>query len=174
MALNQREATFQAIIDVLNNSGVTFTPGEEVKSVLTSEHKKKVRQILVSGFKDGSITSTPEFMSKMSTDADLSKYASGLISNWVKKDTRLNGNKKPQSVSGGNSTRIGNGDSQVKELKKLLKATAGTDSEQEVVDALNERLSQLKTSKVSKSKNSINTDSVPENLRHLVNNEFNS
>jgi hypothetical protein len=169
MALNQREATFQAITTVLSNSGVSFTSGEDVKAVLTSEHKKKVRDILVTGLKDGSITSTQEFMSKMSTDADLSKYTSGLISNWVKKDPRLNGNKKHQSgTAGSGSTRVGNGDSQVKELKKLLKASAGTDSEQEVADALNARLNELKVNKTSSAKKSINVESIPENLQHLV------
>jgi hypothetical protein len=169
MALNQREATFQAITTVLSNSGVNFTSGEDVKSVLTSEHKKKVREILVSGLKDGSITSTPEFMSKMSTDTDLSKYTSGLISNWIKKDPRLNGNKKHQS-SGGNSSsnRVGNSDSQVKELKKLLKATVGTDSEQEVAEALNARINELKVNKTSRAKSSISVESIPENLQHLV------
>jgi hypothetical protein len=169
MALNQREATFQAITTVLSNSGVNFTSGEDAKSVLTSEHKKKVRDILVSGLKDGSITSTQEFMSKMSTDADLSKYTSGLISNWIKKDTRLNGNKKHQS-SGGNSSsnRVGNSDSQVKELKKLLKATVGTDSEQEVAEALNARINELKVNKTSRAKSSISVESIPENLQHLV------
>jgi len=169
MALNQREATFQAITTVLSNSGVSFTSGEDVKGVLTSEHKKKVRDILVTGLKDGSITSTQEFMSKMSTDADLSKYTSGLISNWIKKDSRLNGNKKHQSSGGSsNSNRVGNGDSQVKELKKLLKATAGTDSEQEVAEALNARINELKVNKTSSVKKSINVESIPENLQHLV------
>jgi hypothetical protein len=170
MALNQREATFQAITTVLENSGVSFNPGDDVKSVITSDHKKKVREILVAGLKDGSISSTAEFTSKMTTDADYSKYCSGLISNWIKKDSRLNGNVKYQvsSSSGESSSRAGNGDSQVKELRKLLKATVGTDSEQEVQEALNARLEELRVEKASKVKSSINAEAIPENLRHLV------
>jgi len=170
MAQNQREATVQAITSVLENSGVSFNPGEDVKSVITSDHKKKVREILITGLKDGSITSSTEFAGKMTSDVDYSKYCSGLISNWIKKDPRLNGNVKHQSSSGSGKSvsRVGNGDSQVKELRKLLKATAGTDSEQEVQEALNSRLEELKVEKTSKAKSSIVAESVPENLRHLV------
>ena len=105
----------------------------------------------------------------MSTDTDLSKYTSGLISNWIKKDPRLNGNKKHQSSSSNSSSnRVGNSDSQVKELKKLLKATTGTDSEQEVAEALNARINELKINKTSRAKSSISVESIPENLQHLV------
>lgn len=162
---NQREATFEAITDVLSNSNVSFNSGTNVKSVLTSEHKKQVRQTLVNGFKSGTIEYTDEFAkTKLSSDTELSKYCSGLISNWIKKDSRLNGNVKYQISNKG--TRVGNGDSQVKELRKLLKATAGTDAEQEVSEALNARLAQIKTSKTPKV--DIDVEVIPENLRHLV------
>ena len=165
MAKNQREATFEAITTVLSNSNVSFTPGTNVKSVLTSEHKKQIRASLMAGFKSGAIESTPDFAkTKLNSDVELSKYCSGLISNWIKKDSRLNGNVKYQAT--GNGTRVGNGDSQVKELRKLLKATAGTDAEQEVADALNARLAQVKVSKVKKPE--IDAEIIPESLRHLV------
>jgi hypothetical protein len=165
MSQNQREATYNAIVTVLSNSNVTFQSGSDVKSVLTSEHKKKVKEILMTGFKNGTIASTPDFIStKMSSDSELSKYCSGLISNWIKKDSRLNGNTKYQVVNKG--LRAGSGDSQVKELRKLLKATSGTDAEQEVTEALNARLAQIKATKSPTSQ--IDIDSLPENLRHLV------
>lgn len=168
MAKNQREATFEAITTVLSNSNVNFTSGNNVKSVLTSEHKKQVRQILMNGFKSGSIECTPDFAkTKLTSDTELSKYCSGLISNWVKKDNRLNGNVKYQvGVTSNPSLRGANSDSQVKELKKLLKATAGTDAEKEVTEALNARLEQVKATKSTKL--SIDVEVVPENLKHLV------
>ena len=165
MAKNQREATFDAIIDVLSSSNVSFSAGSNVKSVLTSEHKKQVRQALVNGFRSGTIECTPDFAkTKLNSDTELNKYCSGLISNWIKKDNRLNGNVKHQTTSSG--TRVGAGDSQVKELKKLLKATAGTDAEKEVNEALNARLAQIKSTKTAKT--SIDVQVIPENLKHLV------
>ena len=168
MAQSQREATFSAIITVLSNNNVTFQSGSDVKSVITSDHKKKVKQILVNGFKTGTIDYTDDFAkTKLTSDAELSKYCSGLISNWIKKDPRLNGNNKYKVNNSG--SRVGQGDSQVKELKKLLKATAGTDAEQEVIDALNARIEAIKPSKKEKKTSaSIDVGAIPENLRHLV------
>lgn len=165
MAQSQREATFNAIITVLSNNSVTFQSGSDVKSVITSDHKKKVKDLLVAGFKNGSIDYTDDFAkTKLTSDSELSKYCSGLISNWIKKDSRLNGNTKYQVTNKG--SRVGQGDSQVKELRKLLKATSGTDAEQEVVEALNARLEAVRVTK--KPTVSIDVESLPENLRHLV------
>jgi hypothetical protein len=161
---SQREATFDAIISVLKNNGVAFTPGNDVKSVLTSAMKKDVRSKLVSEFNNGTIAVSDDFKSKLNSDAELNKYCSGLISNWVKKDTRLNGNTKYQVVNKG--TRTGNGDSQVKELRKLLKVTIGTEAEKDVATALNNRIAQIKAEKSPSV--SINADALPEHLRHLV------
>jgi hypothetical protein len=165
MAKNQREATFEAIVTVLSNSNVSFTPGSNVKSVLTSDHKKQVRQILINGFKSGTVEHTQDFAkTKLNSDTELNKYCSGLISNWVKKDNRLNGNVKYQTVNTG--TRVGSSDPQVKELRKLLKATAGTAEEKDVNEALNARLAQVKSTKTPKI--SIDVEAIPENLKHLV------
>ena len=165
MAQNQREATFNAIITVLSNSGASFQSGSDVKSVITSEHKKKVKDILVTDFKSGNIDYTDDFAkTKLTSSTELSKYCSGLISNWIKKDPRLNGNTKYQVLNKG--SRVGQGDSQVKELRKLLKATTGTDAENEVAEALNARLATVKSDK--KPVSNIDVNSLPENLRHLV------
>jgi hypothetical protein len=165
MAQNQREATFNAIITVLSTNSVTFQSGSDVKSVITSDHKKKVKDILITGFKNGTIDYTEDFAkTKLVSDSELSKYCSGLISNWIKKDPRLNGNTKYQVTNKG--SRVGQGDSQVKELRKLLKATVGTEAEQEVVAALNARIEAVKATK--KPVVSIDVESLPENLRHLV------
>jgi hypothetical protein len=165
MAQNQREATFNAIITVLSNNNVTFQSGSDVKSVITSEHKKKVKDLLIDGFKNGNIDYTDDFAkTKLTSTSELSKYCSGLISNWIKKDSRLNGNTKYQVLNKG--SRVGQGDSQVKELRKLLKATTGTEAENEVTEALNARLAAVRADK--KPSTSIDVDSLPENLRHLV------
>jgi hypothetical protein len=106
MAQNQREATFNAIITVLSNSGASFQSGSDVKSVITSEHKKKVKDILVTDFKNGNIDYTDDFAkTKLTSNSELSKYCSGLISNWIKKDPRLNGNTKYQVLNKG--SRVG-------------------------------------------------------------------
>ena len=165
MSQSQREATFKAITTVLSQNNVSFTPGQDVTSVITSSMKKVVKDILIKGFKNGSIDYTDDFAkTKLNSESELSKYCSGLISNWIKKDIRLNGNTKYQVVNKG--IRAGQSDSQVKELRKLLKVTAGTEAEQQVSQALNARLAEVKAAKTP----SLNIDvsALPEHLRHLV------
>lgn len=161
---SQREATYNAIVTVLSTNNVSFTEGDDVKNVLTASMKKEVRKMLVSGFNDNTIATGDSFNNKFSSDTELNKYCSGLISNWIKKDTRLNGNSKYQVINKG--IRAGHGDSQVKELRKLLKVTSGTDAEQDVAAALNARIAQVKAEKSPSV--TINADVLPEHLRHLV------
>lgn len=165
MSVSQREATFNAIVTVISNNNVTFNNGQDVKDILTSSMKKAVKDILIQQFKAGRVDSTDDFKkTKLNSDNELSKYCSGLISNWIKKDQRLNGNNKYQVVNKG--IRAGQGDLQVKELRKLLKVTAGTDAQDQVSQALNARLDELKAAKTPHV--SIDATALPEHLRHLV------
>lgn len=161
---SQREATYNAIVSVLESNAIAFNPGDDVKNLLTSSMKKTVRSELVNGFNNNTIAAGDDFMSKFGSEIELNKYCSGLISNWIKKDTRLNGNSKYQVVNKG--IRAGHGDAQVKELRKLLKVTSGTEAEQEVAEALSNRIAQVKAEKSPTV--SINADALPEHLRHLV------
>jgi hypothetical protein len=165
MSVSQREATFNAITIVISNNNVNFNHGQNVKSVLTSSMKKAVKDALIQQFKAGKVDCTEEFRrTKLSSDSELSKYCSGLISNWIKKDPRLNGNNQYQAVNKG--TRIGQSDLQVKELRKLLKITVGTDAQDQVSQALSARLDELKAAKAPQI--SIDVTALPEHLRHLV------
>lgn len=161
---SQREATYNAIVAVLNTNNVSFTEGDDVKDMLTASMKKEVRKMLLSGFSNNTIATSDGFTSKFNSETELNKYCSGLISNWIKKDTRLNGNNKYQVVNKG--IRAGHGDSQVKELRKLLKVTSGTEAEQDVAAALSARIAQVKAEKSPSV--TINADVLPEHLRHLV------
>lgn len=165
MSVSQREATFNAIVTVISSNNITFNNGQDVKNILTSTMKKAVKDILIQQFKSGSIDCTDDFKkTKLSSDNELSKYCSGLISNWIKKDPRLNGNSKYQVVNKG--IRAGQSDLQVKELRKLLKVTAGTDAQDQVSQALNARLDELRAAKTPQV--SIDVTALPEHLRHLV------
>ena len=162
--LSQREATYNTIINELSNNGVSFQDGSDVKKVISSDMKKKIKEALMNSFKNGNVNHAADFNTKLNSDTELSKYCSGLISNWIKKDPRLNGNTKYQIVNKG--ARAGQGDLQVKEIKKLLKASVGTSAEEEVLKALNTRLAEVKAAKVPDL--GIDIEALPENLRHLV------
>ena len=100
----------------------------------------------------------------MGNDTELNKYCNGLISNWVKKDKRLNGNVKYSIKNPG--SRAGQGDEQVKELRKLLKQVTSADAKEQVQAALDARVAEVKAERTPSLV--INTDALPEHLQHLV------
>lgn len=160
--MNQKEATYKAITNTLSNRGITFTEGTPVKTLLTSEIKSEVRNALFQEFRAGNVDVSDEFKAKLSNDSELKKYVAGLVSNWLRKDKRLNGNVQHQIQNPG--VRAGQGDAQVKELRKLLKRVKGTDAETKVQGALDSRIAEVRASK----EQTINTDDLPEHLRELV------
>jgi len=166
--MNQKEATYNAIISTFENAGVSFEEGDIAKDLLTPEFRSEVRDTLFTQFRNGEISHKEEFVTKLNDDSELKKYIAGLLSNWIKKDTRLNGNVKFQIQNPG--SRAGQGDDQVKALRLLIKqltATGNTDGLAEAKEALVARQATLAANKAVKS-SPINVDSIPEHLRHLV------
>jgi hypothetical protein len=110
--MTQEEAVFQAITRVMGEVEGKFEP--------TKEERAQVTEILVEGFKSGRIAlkDTPSNREKLSDDAKLRSYCSGLQSNWLRKDERLNGGIKyvPQNPG----SRAGSTDPQVKAMRVLL------------------------------------------------------
>lgn len=167
--MNQKEATYNAIIAAFANAGVSFEDGDNAKELLTPEMRTEVRETLFTQFRNGEISHKDEFaQTKLHDDAELKKYVAGLLSNWIKKDKRLNGNVKYQIQNPG--SRAGQGDEQVKELRKLIKQLTATGNEEGLAaakEALEARQAEVAASKAVKS-SPINPDAIPEHLRHLV------
>jgi hypothetical protein len=85
--MKQSQATYNAIVSVL---GSRFTgDGMSVKEVLTSEDRRAIVALLVEGIKSGTIDAREGLRSR--DDQSLRNYCTGLVSNWVRKDKRLNG-----------------------------------------------------------------------------------
>jgi hypothetical protein len=154
---NQKTATYNAITKVLADNGISFEDGMNAAEVMTKEMKSSVYQILIGGFNGGEIELDASF-----DRAKLGPYVSGLVSNWLRKDKRLNGNvvfahKKPGS-------RVGSGDAQVKTLRELKKITTEASDIQKIEEAISKRLGEIKPAK----KVEIDVSLLPENLRHLI------
>jgi hypothetical protein len=157
--MNQKMAVRNAITSVSD-----YVIGSEAiaSEFLTDTQKAECREILFNGFRNGEISHTPEFASKIADDSYLKKYVSGLLNNWLRKDTDLNNGQKYVAKNPG--SRAGSGDAQVRELKKLLKQVAGTDNESAVQEALDARIAEIKPVKTIE----IDVAKLPESLRHLV------
>ena len=131
--MNQKEATYNAICAVTGHQG-------DGAVEISKEQRAQVNMILFDGFRAGKIELDREF-----TDAELKSYVSGLQSNWIRKDKRLNGNIAYVAKNPG--SRAGSGDPSLKAMRTLM-STLTTDSDKaEVQSHIDARLSEIQVSK---------------------------
>ena len=83
--MSQKEAVYNAVTQVLSSNNITISGG--VAPHMTREFRSQVNEILFNSFRSGNVELKSEY-----SDAELRAYVSGLQSNWIRKDTRLNGN----------------------------------------------------------------------------------
>lgn len=142
MKNTQRNAVFTAICNIRKQSEF------DSAVVLTKDERGLVHQMVCEGFRNGTIEfeATPANQEKLASDSKLSAYVSGLISNWLRKDTRLNGGDKYIAKNPG--SRAGQSDEQMKTLRALKKQFAGTDKEAVVDAQIEKRKSELASAKV--------------------------
>jgi hypothetical protein len=141
--ITQKEAVFAAVSTVLSNAGVTVADGESAKQHMTKELRAQVNQILFAGFRANEVELDGE-----KTDAELKQYVSGLQSNWLNKDKRLNGNVTYVAKNPGSRTGIS--DSQVKALRGLLSQTEDAAERMEIQGYLDARLAEIGVKKAKK------------------------
>lgn len=157
---SQKEAVYTAIVSVLNENNISFNESTDVGSLMTRELRAQVNQILFEGFRSGKVALDSNF-----TDAELKGYVSGLQSNWLRKDKRLNGGT--QYVSKNPGSRAGSSDPQLKAMRLLLSTLSSEEEKAEVQSAIDTRLAEINASKVKKTV--INTDVLPESLKRFIN-----
>lgn len=157
--MKQKESVYEAVSSVVEIIAET-----NVNETITTQQRKEVHSIVFEGLRDGTVDFSDKAKEKYRDDKDLNGYVSGLISNWLRKDTRLNGNTKYTAKNPG--SRTGQGDAQVRELRKLLKIHAGTDKEEEIQGFIDQRVEQLKLDKAKDI--SIDVSQIPKELRDLV------
>jgi hypothetical protein len=117
MSKKQVTAVYEATINVLTENGVHWEDGMNASEVLTPEMRKCVIAMVVAGFAAGEVELSAEGKAKYDTEAKLKSYTSGMVSNHLRKDKRLNGGEKYTAKNPG--SRVGAGDEQIKALKML-------------------------------------------------------
>lgn len=156
--VNQKTAVYEAIVNVLTNAGVDFEEGMDVKPVMSRELRAQVNQILFEGFRAGRIELDREF-----DDGELKSYVSGLQSNWIRKDRRLNGSVKYVAKNPG--SRVGSTDDQLKALRALKTKLEGEGQDvSEVEGYIAKRVAELAAAKAPQ----VDVSALPAELRHLV------
>lgn len=131
--MTQKEAVFQAVCAVTGFDG-------EGAVVISKEQRAQVNAILFEGFRNEKIELDREY-----TDSDLKGYVSGLQSNWLRKDTRLNGGTKYQAKNPG--SRAGSTDPQIKAMTALLSTLTEESERAEVQSYIDARKAELNAAK---------------------------
>jgi hypothetical protein len=147
--MNQKEAVYAAFIAV----GIVINEGEAINP--TKEQRAQVNAILFEGFRSNKIKLEREF-----TDKELKSYVSGLQSNWIRKDKRLNGNVEYVAANPG--SRAGSGDATLKAMRALLTTLTTAEDKAEVQGCIDAHLATLATAKVK----TIDFTKLPEALRN--------
>lgn len=153
--MSQKEAVFQAVNSVLKESGISVEEGTNVNTHMTKELRAQVNSILFEGFKSGSIEIEREF-----SDSDLKAYVSGLQSNWLRKDKRLNGGTSYVAKNPG--SRVGSSDPQLKAMRTLLSTLTTEEEKAEVQGYIDARVQEINASKAKKV--TIDYNSLPADL----------
>lgn len=82
--LSQKDAVYNFVTEALGQNA-QLEDGLKLRNLVTKEVRKVVRQRLFASVRSGEIK-----LSKQYDDSKLKKYCSGLINNWLQKDTRFN------------------------------------------------------------------------------------
>ncbi len=146
--MSQGEAVFQAVNEVLEGC-------IEGAVDLSDSQTEAVYAKVLLAFQEGRTVH-----SKNPDEATLRKYIPGLVNNWLRKDTRLNGGTKYTTKNPG--SRAGSGDETVRTMKALLSITEDEAARATIQAEIDRRVASLRP--VTK----INVDLLPESLRHLV------
>lgn len=140
-AQSQKEAVFSAVSSVLGEAGIQVNEGDNFATHLTKELRAQVTNILVEGFNGGSIALDKTF----EDEAGLRTYCSGLTSNWLRKDTRMNGGTKYVAKNPG--SRVGSGDASLKAMRALLQTKTDPADRAEIQDFIDARVAEVQASR---------------------------
>ena len=90
--IKQDRAVYNAVVSFYRDSNKFFEDGNKVE--LTQDERKTIVQIISQGLQNGSIKMSESAKKKHDTPKKIHNYATGLVSDRLRKDKRLNGNVK--------------------------------------------------------------------------------
>ena len=155
---NQKNGVFNAVCSVTEQE--TFDSAVE----LTKEQRNTVIEIVAAGLSAGEIELSEAAREKFDTDAKMKTYTNGLVSNWLRKDKRLNGGVQHQIKNPG--SRAGSGDKVVAELKKLRSTFTEPDQIAAVDHEIEKRLTKIKVERAKSVE--IDMSLIPDDLKDLL------
>lgn len=177
MSTSQKDGVFNAIEAHLAECDPPRTIPDSEPLKLETDDRKSVVEMLCAATTAGELT--VKAISKIpyadipadKLPAELKSYWDGTLSNWLRKDTRLNGGSKYEAKNPG--SRQGSTDGRLKNLKLLAKKVEATeDSETKaanmkaVNEAIEARTKEIAVEKAAKLE--VNAELIPDELKHLL------
>lgn len=154
--MNQRTAAVQTVLNILADRGVVYELNgvQTVKSFLNADDKTKIIDEMCAMYVRGEyiITTEPK-------GAELRKYVSGLINNWITKAPEFNGGNKHVIKNPG--SRAGASNPEVKNMRLLLDQVSDPETKALIQAEIDARTQPKATA-------TIDASFLPESLRHLV------
>jgi hypothetical protein len=155
--MKQNDAVFQAVKEVLGQDSFSSAV------MLTKDQRATVIDVVTAAIMNGSVDFSAEAKLKHDTPAKVKTYTTGMVSNHLRKDKRLNGGTKYEIKKPG--SRAGSGDAALKAMKTLRDTLTDEAQIAAVDEAIEKRTAELAT---AKKKVEIDVELLPESLRHLV------
>lgn len=163
MSYSQKASVYAAVKAFLDEREIAHEDGQKV--TLDKDGRKTVIEMISQSAIIGDMTLSAEAAAKYNTIELMRGYVNGLLSNWLRKDTRLNGGGKYAAKNPG--SRAGQGDEVLKNLK-ALRTTLTEKAHLEACDAeITKRTAEVQAAKAKKVE--INFDKIPESIRNLFN-----
>jgi hypothetical protein len=159
---SQKEVVYATISAFMQENSRQFDDGAKID--LSSEDRKTIVTMIVAAIDAGEMEFSPEALAKHDTPEKVRNYSTGLLSNWLRKDSRLNGGAKHSIKNPG--SRIGQDDDLIKSLKSLKKHLT---SHAEIAAVEAEILLRAEQLRLEKQKSiTINKDKIPAHLLYLI------
>ncbi len=138
--MKQSEAVFSAVMNVMGEQDGAYVP--------TKEERAQIINIVTEGILQNDVDFSDQARAKYNTDKLVRGYTSGMVSNWLRKDTKLNGGTKYVPANPG--SRAGSSDPEVKNLKLLIKSGKLDEGQTEIAQArIDEKVQAIKAEKAN-------------------------
>ena len=156
---SQKEAVYTAVTSYLTDKGRSL---DDV--ILSSEDRKTIVTMLVRTIEVGDVEMSIEAANKYDTADKIRGYSIGLLSNWLRKDARLNGGKKHKKKNP--SIKLGQDDEVIKDLKSIRKLLTQKHEIELVDKEIKNKVESLHREKIVNIV--VDTKHIPNHLLHLV------
>lgn len=142
--VNQKQGVYAAVVAFCEEHKIAFEDG--MKLELKKEQRATVVEMVTKAMSEGEIELSPEARAKHNTPQKIKTYCNGLVSNWLRKDKRLNGGEVYQIKNPG--SRAGQGDEILKNLKLLHKQLDDDEQKAAVQVEIDKRTEELQKEKI--------------------------